>query len=332
MKPSRGFAALTVAAAAAAMITTPADATTGAVSDDSVRYAWLSSCAKKDYKVPCGNWMLTMRSGKTVKLADARVHPKQARGKVDKETNALFAVSGDGRSVNYIKGDKLVIRDVNSGKVRPLPGGTADLPKGLGQDSVDTTLSPDGSIAVVDYFDAAEKLPSLVANLKTGKVTKLPSKNSVLSFSPDGQHLLTGRFTDDNITEFAVFDAEGHETSSQVVPQIVSNNAPIALADDGTTVTLVITGGSGKPRLRTYDLSSDTVSDAVPLGTPKDESAQRLYWDAAGTLTLWTSRGDEEGTVISAVKRTVNAGTGTTHRLDSFKVRTDPWTWWLPGE
>ncbi|MDP9863377.1 MULTISPECIES: hypothetical protein [Streptosporangium] len=334
MRPTRGFAVLAIAAAAAAMITTPADARTGAASDDSVRYAWIKACPKpkKDYKIPCGNWTLAMRSGKTIKLTDARVNPKQAGGKVDKESSALFAVSGDGRSVNYIKGDKLVVRDVNSGKVRPLPGRAAKLPKGIGQGEVDTTLSPDGSIAVVDYFDDAEKLPSLVANLKTGKVVELPSKNSVMSFSPDGQHLLTGRFTDDNITEFAVFDAEGRETSSQVVPQIVSNNAPIALADDGTTVTLIITGGSGKVRLRTYDLASDTVSDPVPLGTPKGESAQRLYWDAAGTLTLWTSTGDEEGTVVSAVKRRVNAETGATRKLDSFRVRSDPWTWWLPGE
>ncbi|MFJ2028496.1 hypothetical protein [Streptosporangium sp. NPDC087985] len=314
------------------MIATPADAKTGAASDDSVRYAWLKSCPEKEYRIPCGKWTLTMRSGKVIKLADARVNPKQANGKVDEGAGAPFRVSGDGRSVSYIKGDKLVIRDVNSGKVRPLPGKAADLPRGLSQNDVETVLSPDGSIAVVDYSDDAEKLPSLVANLKTGKVTELPSKNEVMSFSPDGQHLLTGRFTDDNTTEFAVFDADGHKTSSRVVPQIVSNNTPIALADDGTTVALVVSGGSNRPRLHIYDLSSDTVSDAVALGIPKNESAQRLYWDAAGTMTLWTSRSDKDGDIFSAVKRTVNAGTGTTHRLDSFKVRTDSWIWWLPGE
>lgn len=336
MIPPRGFAALALAAAAATavtMIVTPAEAKTGAASDDSVRYAWIKSCAKKDDRIPCGKWALTLRSGKSVKLADARIHPRQANGKVDREISTMFAISGNGRFVNYFRGDKLVVRDVNSGKVRPLPGKAATLPKGIGQNDLDTMFSPDGSIVVVDYFDSAEKLPSLVANLKTGKTIKLPSKNNVLSFSPDGQHMLTGRFTDDNITEFAVFDADGRQTASQIVPQIVSNNSPIALADDGSTVALIITGTSNKPRLRTYDLTSDTVSEAIRLGIPKNENAQRLYWDPTGTLTLWTGRDSgDENNATSAVKRTVNAETGSTRKLDSFKIRNGPWTWWLPGE
>ncbi|MEV7011142.1 hypothetical protein [Streptosporangium sp. NPDC051022] len=335
MTPSRGFAALALATLTATIMTmtvTPAEAKTGAASDDSVRYAWIKSCKKKDYTVPCGQWTLTLRSGKTVKLTDARVNPRLANGNVDKESSTPFAVSGDGRSVTYFKGDKLVVRDVNSGKVRPLPGAAAVLPKGIGQNDVDTTISPDGSIVVIDYSDSADKLPTLVVNLKSGKTIKLPSKNGLLSFSPDGQHLLTGRYTDDNITEFVVFDADGRKGASQVVPQIVSNNSPVALADDGSTVALVISGSSGKPRLRTYDLTSDTVSDAIPLGIPKDESPQRLYWNPAGTLTLWTGNGGGEGDLASVMKWTVNAETGATRKLDAFTIKKSPWTWWLPGE
>ncbi|MFF5210392.1 hypothetical protein [Streptosporangium sp. NPDC000396] len=331
MKPLRGFAALAVAAAAATMIGSPSEAKTGAASDDSVRYAWLKSCPKKDYTIPCGDWTLTMRSGKTIKLTDARVFPKKANGKVDKETSTSLSVSGDGRFVSYLRGDKLVVRDVNSGKVRPLPGKAASLPKRLAQGALHTLFSPDGSIIVIDYYDENDKLPTLVVNLKTGKTIKLSSKNNVMSFSPDGEHLLTTRATDDNTTVFAVFDAEGHETASQVVPQIVSNNAPIALADDGSTVALIVTGGSNKARLRTYDLSSDTVSDAVPLSVPKDEGPQQLDWDPAGTLTLWTNREGSKGDIASIVKRTVNAETGATHKLDSFRVKNEPWTWSLPG-
>ncbi|GAA3443714.1 hypothetical protein [Planomonospora venezuelensis] len=333
--PSRGLAALALAAAAAsAVIATPAQAYTGAASatPDSVRYAWVGSCPEKDYTVPCGAWTLTMRSGKTVKLADAQVHPRNAKGKADKEAATPFAVSGDGRFVNYFKDGGLVVRDVNSGKVRPLPGKAAALPKGLGMAEVDTVISPDGSIVVVDYYDEADRLPTLVANLKTGKVVTLPTSDSVLSFSPDGEHLLTSRFTDDNTTEFAVFDAAGEQTASQVVPQIVSNNSPVALADDGNTVAVVVTGGSNRPRLRTYDLAADTVSEAVALGIPKGESSQRLFWDAAGTLTLWTSREGSDEKPGSAVKRTVNAETGATRKLDSFRIKSTTWTWWLPGE
>ncbi|GIH76180.1 hypothetical protein [Planobispora longispora] len=343
--PPRGLAVLALAAAAAvpALISAPAQAYTGAASatsssssssssSDSVRYAWIKSCPKKDYTVPCGDWTLTMRSGKTVKLTDARVNPKNAKGAVDKSAAALFAVSGDGRVVNYFKGGKLVVRDVNSGKVRPLPGKAATLPKGLGMSEVDTTLSHDGSIVVVDYSDEAGTLPSLVADLRTGKVVKLPAANSVLSFSSDGAHLLTSRFTDDNTTEFAVFDAQGRKTAGQVVPQLVSNNAPVALSDDGNTVTVIVTGASRKHRLHTYDLAADTVSDAVALGLPKNENGQRLFWDSAGKLTLWTSREGEDGDSASAVKRTVNPETGATRTLDSYKVKGGTWTWWLPGE
>lgn len=333
MTPSRGLAVLALAAMATTTVTlTPAEARTGAASADSVRYAWVKGCPKKDYQIPCGKWTLTLRSGRSVKLPDARIHPRNARGKVNKETSALFAVSGDGRIVNYFKGDKLVVRDVNSGRVRPLPGGAAVLPKSIGQDDVDTMISPDGSIVVIDYFDSAEKLPTLIVNLASGKTVKLPAKNNVLSFSPDGRHLLTGRSTDDNITEFAVFDADGRETGRQVVPQIVSNNSPVALADDASTVTLIITSPSNKARLRTYDLESDTVSEAVPLGIPKGETSQRLYWDRAGALTLWTSRDGGKNDITSAVKRTVNAETGSTRKLDSFMIKSGPWTWWLPGE
>ncbi|GGS83322.1 hypothetical protein GCM10010156_47500 [Planobispora rosea] len=335
--PLRGLAVLALAAAAApALVITPAQAHTGAASaassPDSVRYAWVKSCPKKDYTIPCGRWTLTMRSGKTIKLTDARVNPENANGKVDKDGAALFAISGDGRFVNYFKGDKLVVRDVSSGKVRPLPGKAATLPKGLGMNEVDTTISHDGSIVVVDYYDEAGTLPSLVADMRTGKVVKLSAANNVLSFSATGTHLLTSRFTDDNTTEFAVFDTDGHKTASQVVPQIVSNNAPVALADDGNTVAVIVTGASRKHRLHTYDLAADTVSDPVALGIPRNENAQRLFWDSAGALTLWTSRDDENENPVFAVKRTVNAETGAARKVDSYKVRGETWTWWLPGE
>jgi WD40 repeat protein len=346
ISPSRALAALALAAAAAtATIATPAQANTGAASAvrsasasaastdaDAVRYAWLKSCTKKDVAAPCGAWTLSLRSGRTVELPDARVHPAYAGGESDMSAGALFTVSGDGRVVNYFKGDRLVVRNVSSGKVRPLPGRAASLPRGLDMSEVDVALSPDGSIIAVDYLDTSAKLPTLIADVENGKVAELPSGNTVLGFSPDGRHLLTSRFTDDNTTEFAVFDTGGRKTASQIVPQIVSNNSPVALADDGTTVALIATGASGVSRLRTYDLASDTVSDAVVLGIPKGEAPQRLFWDPAGTLTLWTSRGNAEGDITSAVQRTVGAATGTTRRLDSFKIRSGLWTWWLPGE
>ncbi|GGL24373.1 hypothetical protein [Planomonospora parontospora] len=352
ISPSRALAALTLAVATATTTTTiatPAQANTGAASAtrsapasaastdadadaDAVRYAWLKSCTKKDAAAPCGAWTLSLRSGRTVRLPDARVHPAYAGGKSDTSAGALFTVSGDGRVVNYFKGDRLVVRNVSSGKIRSLPGRAASLPGGLDMSEVDVALSPDGSIVAVDYLDTAARLPTLIADVANGRVAELPPGDTVLGFSPDGRHLLTSRFTDDNTTEFRVFDTGGRRTASQVVPQVVSNNSPVALADDATTVALIVTGASGASRLRTYDLASDTVSDAVALGIPEGETPQRLFWDPAGALTLWTSRGDSEGDITSAVQRTVGAATGTTRRLDSFKIKSGLWTWWLPGE
>src|SRR5690242_6625606 len=58
-----------------------------------VRYAWVRSCEKGDFSVPCGAWTLTLRNGRTVKLSDAVVYPRDTTG-VDKESSAPIAVSG----------------------------------------------------------------------------------------------------------------------------------------------------------------------------------------------------------------------------------------------
>ncbi|MER7207874.1 hypothetical protein ABT340_12475 [Streptosporangium sp. NPDC000239] len=335
MSSIRGLAVLalgTVTATVVAMTMTvpPAEART----DDLVRYAWIKSCAKGDHTVPCGKWTLTLRSGRTVRLDDARVNPRRANGTVDKDAGTTFAVSGDGRVVNYLRGDVLVVRDVTSGKVVPLPGRAATLPKGLDQASVDTMLSEDGSAVVIDYLDEEERLPSLLVDRESGKIATLPAKINVMGFSPDGRHVLTSRYTDDSTTEFVIFDGAGRVTASRVVPQIVANNSPVALANDGTTTAFVVTGAmTKKARLHTYSLTSDTVSAAVRLGVSVNDGAQRLSWNPAGTLTLWTSFSEAHGgQVTSAAKRTVNARTGTVHTVDSFPIKNAPWSWWLPGE
>ncbi|MEU6739424.1 hypothetical protein [Streptosporangium sandarakinum] len=334
MNPSRGTAAFLTAVTAVTsfLVVGPADAKTGAVSADSVDYAWIKSCPKKDYTVPCGKWKLVMRSGKTVTLTDAQSFPRRPGGKVDKDLGAPFRVSGDGRIVSYLKNDRLVVRDVSSGEVRPLPGRAATLPRGADEAEVSTALSADGSVVVVDYGDANDRLPSLIADLRTGKVVTLPAKEDVAGFSPDGEHLLTTRQTADNTTEFSVFGKDGRRTARRVVPQIVANNAPFALADDGTTVAVVVGGDSGRPRLHTYDLTSDAVSGAVRFGLPKGEEVQLLGWGPAGALTMWNHVGDGDEEPALVVKRTVNAETGATRKLGSFKPRRDSWIWWAAGE
>jgi hypothetical protein len=340
MKHARTLSLLAMAAAVTATaLTSPAEAKTGAASTTTkaakaVRYASLASCPKKDYTVPCGAWELTLRDGKTVKLPDATVFPRDASGKVDKEGNAPFAISGDGKRVMYFrKSDrKLVWKDVPSGKVHSLPGKTAKIPKGLGMNDVDPTLSPDGDVVVIDYNDASSKLPTLAVHLRSGQVAKLPASDSVQGFSPDGRQILVSRFTGDNTTEFVVYDTDGSQGESREVPQVVSNNSPVAVADDGVTVAVVIVPTSGKPRLRQYDLSTDSVSPAIDLGVSSKETAYRISWDNSGKLVLWHLLGKEDGTDTRATASTVDPSTGDLKKIDSFKVRNGLWTWWLPGE
>ncbi|WP_084965896.1 hypothetical protein [Thermoactinospora rubra] len=333
---SRGFAVLALAAAASTMvIAAPAQAQARA--GDQARYAWVKGCAKRDYTVPCGPWTLTLSSGKDLVLKDAVVHPKTAGGKVDKEASAPIAISGNGAHVAYFrKSDgRLVTRDLAKGTVKPLPGDAARLPKGIGMADIDLALSNDGGKLFVDYFDADSTRKSVVANLRNGALTRIPGAEVLQGFSPSGEYVLTSRTTEDNTTEFAVYDASGSEVESRVVPQVVSNNAPIALNDDAKTVAVLITGPNetDRARLRTYDLTEDTVSDAVKLSyAPKREYPARLSWVSGDGLTLWTFRTDAEGNPIAAVRRNVNPDTGAAVKQDSFSLRKNAWTWWLPGD
>lgn len=339
------LAILAVAAAAtAAAFAAPANAAanvnaaarTGATSAAkvSVRYTWVKSCKKKDYTVPCGPWTLSLSSGKQLQLTDARVHPVTYSGKVDKEASTAFAVSGNGKNVAYFrKSDgKLVVRDLSANKVHMLPGKSGKLPKGIGMGDLDTFLSADGSVIVIDYFDQNSTLPSLIVNVKTGKIRKLQANATVQGFSPDGDQLLVTRYTDENTTEFVVFDENGNKGARQVVPQVVANNAPLALANDGTSVALIVTTPSGKQRLRVYDLASDTVGDSVDVKVPKNESAHRLFWDSSDNLTLWELRNDAQGNTLGATARSLDPSSGATSKIDSFKITPSVWAWWLPGE
>ncbi|MFC4529986.1 hypothetical protein [Sphaerisporangium dianthi] len=346
MKRTRTLTLLSMAAMATAttLAAVPAEAFTGAASaatssgaatkGKAVRYAWVASCDKGDFAVPCGPWALTLRDGKTVRVPEATVYPRKANGKVDKESSAPFAVSGDGSRVVYFrKSDrKLVWKDVPSGRSHSLPGAAAKTPKGLDMSAVAATLSPDGDIVVVDYGDAAGRLPTLVVHLASGEIARLPGSDTFQGFSPDGRHLLVSHATEDNTTELTVYDTDGEAGESREVPQVVSNNSPIALADDGVTVAVVIVPTSGEPRLRQYDLSTDAVSPAVGLDLSSRDTLYRLDWDTAGKLTIWRLLSDDEGSIKRATASTVDPSNGHLKKIDSFAVRGGIYTWWLPGE
>ncbi|MBE3012316.1 hypothetical protein IL992_24440 [Microbispora sp. NEAU-D428] len=324
-----------LAGAAQAQARTGAATATASSSASTVRYAWLNSCKKKDGYLPCGSWRLTLRNGRDSVLTDAQVFPRTAKGKIDKQSYTPLSVSGDGRQVSYFrkKDGMLVVRDVTMNKVRALPPSVSKLPKGIGMGDLTTSLSRDGGLLTIDYYDDDDKMPSLVVNVRTGKVRKIPADASVVGFSPDGKHLLVSRGTAENTTQFSVYDQDGRRTNTQVVPQVVANNSPMALADDGSSVAVLITTASAKQRLRVYDLSEDTVGDAVDVRVPKNESAKRLEWTPDGGLKLWeTLDSAKTGETYRVVVRSLDTDTGATAKLDSFRVKPSVWTWWLPGE
>ncbi|WP_214109615.1 hypothetical protein [Acrocarpospora catenulata] len=333
MKLGKSLAMLAVAAAAVAALPGVAEARTGAASGVA-RYVWVNSCPKKDYTVPCGPWTVTTRTGKKVALPDAQVFPVDAAGRTDKESSTTIALSGDGAHVAYFRksDNRLVVRDLRNNKVRTLPSKAAKLPKGIGMSDVDTFLSEDGNLLVIDYFDEGARRPSLIVDVAAGTTRTLPGNANMQGFSPNGEHLLVTRYTDENTTEFAVFDAQGVKENSQVVPQIVANNAPLALSDDGSTVALIVTSPKSTQTLRVYDLTADTVGDPVRVKVAKNEYAHRLFWTGDDQLTLWELRSNTAGTTTGASAHRLDPTTGTTSVIDSFKIHSKVWTWWLPGE
>ncbi|MGI5485393.1 hypothetical protein [Microtetraspora malaysiensis] len=330
--------ALTAPAAAQARTAAATETRTGASSaaKGEVRYAWVKSCAQKGtgYTMACGPWMVVMRDGTTRALADARVHPVTAAGKVNEEVMSEFNLSGDGRSAAYFrKSDgKLVVRDFATNRVRVLPGTTSRLPKGVGMDDVDAKLSYDGGRIMLDYSDRNDKLPTLLVDLKTGKVSAISPRLSVQGFSPDGRHLLATRSTGENTTELLVLDENGATTARRVVPQVVANNTPQAVADDGNSVAVMISTSSGKTRLRVYDLEADSVGAAVDVKVPKNESPHQLTWDASGSLTLWNLRNNKDGDTTAIVRHSLDRDSGATSTIDTLKLGSKVYMWWLPGE
>ncbi|GAB1824400.1 WD40 repeat domain-containing protein [Herbidospora sp. RD11066] len=327
---TRAFVAAAITALAVMSPATVAEARTGAASAPA-RYVWLKSCPKQDYTVPCGQWMITRRDGTTTPLADAQVHRVTASGGVDTESALQPALSGDGRKLAYFtaKTKKLVIRDLTTGKVAPLKGAAAKLPKGITVNDVDTLLSNDGKHLAIDYIDADGKLLTKIVEVASGRYYTLPIGTALQGFSGDGSAVMVTSVSDQNTTLFTSIDADG-ELNSQEVPQVVDDNYPLALADDGRGIAVFIEGRQSA--VRVYDLSTDSVGPPVRVTLPKGERANRLAWETSERLLLWTYRNTSEATVIGGGLRSIDIRTGEIRKIDTWTLKSNLWIWWLPGE
>ncbi|MEU8246757.1 hypothetical protein [Nonomuraea sp. NPDC048916] len=286
------------------------------------RAAWIKSChdRKNDTDAPCGHWRLITRDGGGVALPDAAATRRHATGAVAHEPGRL-AISGDGRVVAYerARDHRLVVRRVAGGPVKELP--TSLVPKGIGTDDLLLYVSPLGDKVLVEYVDDSGRQPTKVVTVATGRTAELPARDSVRGFSADGDEVLATRTAEDNTTALVVHRLGG--TSTQRTPSQVVANAPVtALAADGRTVAVFVSGDTGRgkpPRLRLYDLETGELSAGVDLALNPGATPYFARWTADGRLTA-TVVSAEDGKPEVVRVLTVDTETGDVTLTDRYSI------------
>jgi hypothetical protein len=285
---------------------------------DTIRYASVKKCTdeKKGVDVPCGTWRLTLRSGRTVRLPGARVSPRDAKGKVRENQVAPIAVSGDGTTVAYFRksDDRLVVRRLGG---EPLVLRYAP-PKGVGMDLIVVYLSPDGGRLAVQVDDEPGRRPTLVFDLSdlSDGPGELPGSLAFHGFSGDGESLLTARLDGDRVTRLITVPAEG-EGHSVAPPGAVADNPPYALAADGRAVAFL--SGSGRPRLRRYDMESGATASGPSVRLRDEENVEAVTWTGDTQVTAHVSRPVEgDRTAVRVLE--IDIGSGRAAVRDSYTI------------
>ncbi|TXK39896.1 hypothetical protein FR742_10095 [Nonomuraea sp. C10] len=298
-----------------------------------VGLAWIPTCTERSgITVPCPTWrLLAPGGGVTTSSAVAGVSVDR-RGRSTGEA-APLAVSADGRSVAHQRsGDhRLVVWHLPSGRRTLLPRSL--LPKGAGTDLVSLTLSPAGDRVLVDYLDQAERVPTKLYTLATRRTSDLRGGDTPIGFSPGGDRVLTERVTADNTTALVVHEPDG--TSVRRTPPQVVANAPVkALARDGRTVAVVVSGHPerGKPpRLRLYDLATGKLTEGVDLALAPGDTPFTARWGEGGKLTVAVPGRGKGGTAVVRVL-TADPATGAVKQTERYTTGKDPYFYTVAGE
>ena len=310
-------AAVTAPAAATAYPRTTA-ASPGAATSDTVRYAYVRRCTENGTATPCGPWRLRMRSGRTVRLAEARVLARTAKGEKVRNRTAPFAISGDGTTVAYFREDgRLVVRKVAGGAPLVL---AYTPPKGSGTDLVTLYLSNTGGRLAVEAGDDPERRPTVVYDTSTGAVAlRLPGTLAFQGFGGDGESVLAAGSRGDRITRLVAFDAGGEPLLDIRPPQVVADNAPYALSPDGGTVAFV-GGGGTDAALGLYDPRTGTLR-RIPVRIPDDDLVDALGWSGETQVTVRLSRIAARSDAIRVLE--VDTATGTARTRESYTIGDD---------
>jgi hypothetical protein len=295
MRLARRLGAFSFAAVMLSGTAAPAEAR---AAKDFVRYAD-GSCPGKKFGVQhlCAPWQLKLRSGRVIRLTDARMFadPKDKRS-----GRTGFALTPHGSQVAYfrLKDDALVIRDVGTGKVRVVPG-----VKWSSTNRFMFSLSPAARFIVI------KREPYQVLDSVTGQAHTLPAGQVVLGFSPDNRYLLVsqrgGGFAVCSTATWGLV-----RTGARVGPHSV-------LQANGTTIAYTDWDPRGKKPeyVRFLDLATGGPAGS-PMKIPTGERPNGLLWDQANHLDLLTRRTTEDGVIWRW--RRANDGMRV---LDTFLIR-----------
>lgn len=225
---------------------------------------------KGEYHV-CAPWRLYLRSGRVIRLTEARMYPSGGR-----KYPAPFALSPHGGNAAYfrLKDGALVVRDVTTGKVRVVAG------VDWSNHRHSIALGPLGRFVVLYRVHPG---PYQIVDSLTGRRHTLPVGEVPQNFSPDNRYLLTRRQQDVTV----------YETGTWRVVWSRKNAPGTALHMDGTTVAYIDRGDRKRHRIRFFDLATGRRVGAS-LRLPAGEFGMAVSWDRANHLDVLS---------------TVNAGT-----------------------
>lgn len=320
-------AARLVALAALAASVLPASP--AAAAPDVIRYASVKACERKGgAKEPCGVWRLTMRGGGTIELPDARVTPRDARGKERKGQAAPFAVSGDGRSVAYFrKSDgRLVVRRLG-GPVTVVRGGP---PGGVGMDDVALYLSRTGDRIAVEAVETADERPTIVYDLSEedpADPRQLPGRLVFHGFG--GESALAAELSGERVARLISYSPDGRRDLGIPAPAVVADNAPYGLDPEGTKVAF-LSDSDDKVTLRLFDVRSGVLTRGIPVRLDDADLPEAVSWAGDDQVVAHVARVGKGGRSTMRVLQ-INVRTGAAVVRETYRVRKDAFTYAVRG-
>ncbi|MEU1386344.1 MULTISPECIES: hypothetical protein [unclassified Nonomuraea] len=222
---------------------------------DPVRFAYPGYCrdAEADAHAPqpCGQWVLTTRSGTEWRLPDARAGYDPATGEY-----MPLALSQDGHRLVYQNPQgRYLVHDLPTGVVKGI-----DATAGDGEAHIRS--SPDGRYFALSFGDAGD---SAVLDFRTGTTRTVRGKDvEILAVHDDGTRVVAERRDTTTVPGHASvstlrLDGAGTRTKGfRIDPALIEHGA--ALAPDGRSLALV----TADDRLVTMDARTGRVTGPRP--------------------------------------------------------------------